>query len=194
MILNGLTKTKIQEFAHKYKSTGSGNYTVLDFKLGAKLFAEQGDMGYTFLYVGKRYWNTERSQDSLEYDGTKYPSSRKIKADGDGWIFGYRDFSTFGWDEGFAIVFQSGFFIGKAPVNKLTDNGVEVTYSVKDSVSLGGELAAGIALQNIGLSVVGGFRGEINASSFNDSAATAEDESIFGFGNVMLFIEAGMMF
>lgn len=38
---------------NKYKSTGTGNYSVLDFKIGAKLFTEPGDMGYTFFYFGK---------------------------------------------------------------------------------------------------------------------------------------------
>lgn len=179
---------------HEYKSTGSGTYTIFDIKFGAKLFTEPGDMGYTFIYFGKRYWETKRSQDSVEVDGFKFLTSKKMEASGDGWIYGFRDFSTIGWDEGLAIVIQTGFYLGKAPVNKLKDNGAEVTYPVKESITFGGELAAGLALQNIGFSVVGGLRGDINLSTFKDSAATAEDESIFGFGNYMFFIEAGMMF
>lgn len=179
---------------HKYKSTGSGKYNVYDWKLGTKLFTEPGDMGYTFFYLGKRYWNSERTQDTIEYDGFKQSITDKRKAKGDGWIFGFRDFSTIGLDNSLAIVIQSGLFFGKAPVTKMTTNGVDQTYPVKDSVSLGGELGAGVAFQNIGLSIIGGARGEINATSFKDSAATGSDESIFGFGNAVFFIEAGMMF
>jgi len=73
-------------------------------------------------------------------------------------------------------------------------NGADQSYPVKDSLSPGMELDAGVAMQNLGFSVIGGFRGEINAATFKDSAAPTGDESIFGFGNIMLFVEAGMMF
>jgi hypothetical protein len=179
---------------HHYTSTGSGDYTIFDLKLGAKLFTSAGDMGYTYFFVGKRFWNTTRKQDSLEYDGVKYASSSERKAKGDGWIFGYRDFSTLGSNNGLALAIQSGLFFGKAPVSKMSTDGVDNTYPVKSSVSIGGELGAGIALQNLGFSVIGGFRGEINVTTFNDSSAPASKESVFGFGNALFFVEAGMMF
>jgi len=177
-----------------YKSTGTGSYTVLDFKLGAKLFTEPGDMGYTFIYLGKRYWRSERTQETLEWNGLKDTTHQKREAKGDGWIAGFRDFSTIGMNNGFAIVIQSGAFFGKAPVSQMKTNGVDQTYPVHKSISLGGELGAGVALQNIGLSVIGGIRGQINATSFKDSAAPASEESVFGFGNREFFIEAGIMF
>ncbi len=182
------------EIERDYKSTGSGSYSVIDLKLGAKLFTEQGDMGYTYIFAGKRFWSTERDRDTIEVDGVKYSSSEKREAEGDGWIIGYRDFSTFGWDDGLAIVFQSGLFFGKAPVSEMSTDGVDDDYPEDESVSLGGELGAGVAFQNIGLSVVGGLRGEINATSFNDSSAPSGEESVFGFGNFVFFVEAGMMF
>lgn len=178
-----------------YKSTGTGNYNVFDWKLGAKLFTEETDMGYTFFYVGKRYWNSERTEKTREINGMSVPSQEeKREAKGDGWIYGFRDFSTFGMDDGFAIVLQTGIFLGKAPVTKMKTNGSDQTLPDKESVSFGGEIGGGVAFQNIGLSVIGGLRGEINATTFEDPAAVGDDESVFGFGNYMFFVEAGMMF
>jgi hypothetical protein len=188
------TDKDVSQVEHKYKSTGSGNYIVYDWKLGAKLFTETGDMGYTFFYVGKRFWNSERKQDTVEMDGVSVISEGKREAKGDGWIYGFRDFSTIGMDEGFAIVVQSGFFFGKAPVTKMSTDGVVQPYPEKESVSFGGELGAGVAFQNIGLSVIGGLRGEINASTIDDPTVPAGEDSIFGFGNAVFFVEAGMMF
>lgn len=179
---------------YTYKSTGTGNYTVIDFKIGAKLFTEPGDMGYTYIFAGKRYWSSSRKQETVEWGSFKDTSTEERKAKGDGWIYGFRDFSTLGMDEGFAIAVQSGLFLGKAPVSKMSTDGADQSYPVKESLSLGMELGAGIAMQNIGLSVIGGFRGEINATTFKDSAAPTGEESIFGFGNIMFFVEAGMMF
>jgi len=73
-------------------------------------------------------------------------------------------------------------------------NGADQSYPVKDSLSPGMEPGSGVAMQNLGFSVIGGFRGEINAATFKDSAALSGEESIFGFGNIMFFVEAGMMF
>ena len=179
---------------YTYKSTGSGNYSTLDLKLGLKLFTEPGDMGYTFIYGGLHSWSTERTQDSIEYNSIKLTANKKYKGNGSGWIIGFRDFSTIGWDAGLAIVIQSGLYGGKAPADKFTEDGNKVTYSVKQAYTLGGELAAGIAFQNIGLSIVGGVRGHADISVYDDSAASGEDESVFGFGNAMFFIEAGLMF
>ena len=179
---------------YNYKSTGSGSYSTLDVKLGFKLFTEPGDMGYTYIYGGWHFWNTVRNQDTREFSIYKETINKKYKADGDGWMAGFRDFSTIGWDKGFAIAIQSGLFVGQAPVNEFKDDGEKVTYDVKQSFAVGAELAAGIALQNLGFSVVGGFRGQVDVSVFDGSAVAGEDESIFGFGNLMFFVEAGIMF
>lgn len=177
------------------KSDGSGYYTVFDLKLGARLFTNQGDMGYTFFFIGPRIWTTERTEDSLTFNGAVSPIQRGTrKGNGSGWIAGFRDFSTIGPNNGFAIVIQSGFFFGKAPVDEFTQDGVEVTQPVNESLTLGGELAGGVALQNLGFSLVGGFRGEINFTTFKDPAAPPDEESVFGFGHIAFFVEAGFQF
>jgi hypothetical protein len=180
---------------HEYKSKGSGYYSVFDLKLGVRLFTEEEDMGYTYFYGGGRFWSTERTEDSFSIDGVTYNTGATTrKGNGSGWIFGYRDFSTIGANDGFAIVIQSGLYFGKAPVDRFEQDGVKLTQSEKASITMGGELAGGIALQDIGFSIVGGFRGQINATTFNDTAAPDDEESVFGFGNVVFFAEAGMQF
>jgi len=180
----------------KYKSTGTGHYSVLDFKIGAKLFTEPGDMGYTFIYLGKRNWKTVRTEETREINEVPVPSqTEKREAKGAGWITGFRDYSTFELDQVFAIVLQSGLFIGRAPVSSTTKNGADETYPVKKSGSIGAEIASGIAFQKIGLSIIGGLRGEINMTTLKDPAAAATGkDSVFGFGNAVIFIEAGKMF
>ncbi len=189
------TDTNSSNVTSNYNSTGTGNYTVTDFKAGAKLFTEPGDMGYTYFYGGLRFWSSERSEESRSVNGVTQPSQQQTrKAKGNGWILGYRDFSTFGWDDGLAIVFQTGFYFGKSPVKKMSTDGADQTLPVKSSFNIGGEVGAGVAFQNIGLSVIGGMRGDINATSFKDPAAPVGEESIFGFGGYMFFIEAGYAF
>jgi hypothetical protein len=177
-----------------YKSTGSGVFTILDLKVGLRLFVEPEDMGYTFLYAGYRTWSTERDQESVEVDGFEIPTTVKREASGGGWIFGYRDISTIGPNGGFAIVIQSGFWFGKAPVDEMKTDGVKSPLEEKENLSFGGELGGGIALQNIGLSVVGGVRADLNATVFDDPAAPADEESVFGFGFVQGFVEVTKKF
>ncbi len=179
---------------HNYKSTGSGVFTILDLKVGLRLFAEPEDMGYTFIFAGYRTWQTERDQDTVEVDGFKIPTTVKREANGSGWIFGYRDFSTIGPNDGFAIVVQSGLWFGKAPVDEMKTDGVKSPLKEKDNLSIGAELGGGIALQNIGLSVVGGIRGEVNLTVFDDPSAPADEESVFGFGMLEFFVEATKRF
>ncbi|MFW5771101.1 MAG: hypothetical protein ACOCX9_06665 [Spirochaetota bacterium] len=179
-----------------FKSKGSGSYSVLDLKLGLNLFREPGDMGHTFIYGGLRYWSTSREQDTLEADGNKIPeySGVDLEGNGSGWIVGFRDLSTIGANDGFAIAIQTGFFFGKAPVDTFKVDGDEEDLTVNESATVGGELAGGIALQNLGFLALAGFRGEVNATTFDDSVAPSGEESAFGFGNITFFVEAQLQF
>lgn len=180
---------------YDYKSTGSGNYNEYDWKIGARLFTEPQDMGYTYIFIGKRYWNTERKQDTREWDIYIDDTNIKYEAKGDGWIFGIRDFTTIDVSDSIGIVIQSGLFFGSAPLTSLKANGAKVTLpDDKDPFTFGAELGAGVSFTNIGLSIVGGMRGEFNLTMYNDSTEATEDESVFGFGSSVYYIEAGMMF
>lgn len=180
--------------SHNWRSEGTGHYAVLDLKLGARLFSSPGDMGYTFIFAGLRTWSTERNESTLTYDEIRLNYENKYEANGNGWIVGFRDFSTIGLDSGLALAIQSGLYFGKAPVDSVKRNDVEQVREIKETAILGGELAGGIALQNIGFSVIGGFRGEIMLSTFVDPSAPVDEESVFGFGNMVFFVEAGMQF
>lgn len=180
--------------SHDWKSEGTGYYSVLDLKAGARLFTSSGDMGYTFFFVGFRTWSTERNEDTLALDGITLNYENKYEANGDGWIVGFRDFSTIGIDSGLAIAIQTGLYFGKAPVDSVKRNGIEQVREINETAILGGELAGGIALQNIGFAVIGGFRGEIMLTTFVDPAAPEDEESVFGFGNIIFFVEASIQF
>ncbi len=88
----------------------------------------------------------------------------------------FRDFSTIGSNDGFAIALQPASW-RKAPVDDFEWENASQDLKTDQSITLGGELAAGIALQNIGFSLVGGFRGEANVTTFKDPAAPADEES-----------------
>jgi len=107
---------------------------------------------------------------------------------------GFRDLSTIGPNDGFAIAIQTGLFFGKAPVDSFKIDGTSQNLKNKDSATVGGELAGGIALQNLGFLALGGFRGEVNATTFEDTAVSGDDESAFGFGNITFFVEAQLQF
>ncbi len=187
-------KDEVAGTEYTFTSKGSGVYSIFDLKLGFNLFREEGDMGYTFIYAGPRIWSMKRNQDSLKRDNTEFPTNKKYEANGSGWIVGFRDFSTIGSNDGFAIALQTGLFGGKAPVDDFEWENASQDLKTDQSITLGGELAAGIALQNIGFSLVGGFRGEVNVTTFKDPLAPADEESAFGLGNVTFFVEAGMQF
>ncbi len=175
------------------KSEGLGYYSVFDLKLGARLFTSPCDMGYTFFYAGPRIWSTKRMESSLSVNGAVTPIQRATrKGSGKGWIVGFRDFSTISYSDSIAIAVQTGFFFGKAPVEELTRNGEGLSQTVDESLTLGGELAAGVALENVGFSITGGLRGELNITTFDDPLNPPEKQSCFGFGNLIFFVEAGL--
>jgi hypothetical protein len=179
---------------YDYKSTGSGYMSTFDLKLGIKMFVEEGDMGYTYPYVGLRFWTTERDQDTLEINGTKASYTNKREANGKGWILGVRDFSTIGTGDSFAIAIQSGFFFGKAPVDEMKTNGVKSNLNEKDNLSFGFELGGGVALENLGLSVMGVLKMDANITVFDDPAAVGDDESVFALGIWHFQVEASKHF
>ncbi len=65
-------------------------------------------MGYTLFYGGYKKWEAERKVDSLTAEGITVPVFvSDYEIEGDGWIAGYRDFSTFDVSA-FSIAFQTG--------------------------------------------------------------------------------------
>lgn len=151
---------------YKMKSEGDGRYWSFDLLFGAKLFTESGDMGYTLPYLGYRFWKAVRNQDDVTRNSIPYPAG-DIDWDlsGHGWIFGIRDFSTLSLGS-FALALQSGIWYYNAPMATLKSNGNEIQTQSEKSAGFGFELGAGIAMEDIGFSVIGGIKIDVQATAF----------------------------
>lgn len=157
---------EISGVEYKMKSEGEGKYWTFDFTFGAKMFTEAGDMGYTFPFIGYRFWKATRNQENVTRNGTSYSAYNvEYELAGKGWIFGIRDFSTLPLD-GLSIVLQSGLWYYNAPMFTLKSNGNEIYTTSEESIGFGFEIGLGVAMENIGLSVVGGLKMDLQATSF----------------------------
>lgn len=155
---------------YKMKSEGNGRYWTFDFIFGAKMFTEAGDMGYTLPYIGYRFWRVNRNQEDVTRNGIPYPAGNiEWELVGKGWLFGIRDFSTVSLGD-FAIVLQSGLWLYNAPMFTLKSNGNEINMTTDQSFGLGFEIGLGVAMENMGLSVVGGIKMDLQATKFKVSA------------------------
>ncbi len=151
---------------YKYKSEGDGRYWTFDLIFGAKMFTESGDMGYTLPYIGYRFWKATRNQEDVTRNGIPYPAGNiEYELVGNGWIFGIRDFSTLSLG-GFAIALQTGIWFYQAPMSSLKSNGNDVSFTSEQNVGFGIELGIGAALEDMGLSIIGGVKIDIQATEF----------------------------
>ncbi len=151
---------------YKYKSEGDGRYWTFDLIFGAKMFTESGDMGYTLPYVGYRFWKATRNQEDVTRNGIPYPTGNiEYELVGKGWIFGIRDFSTLPLGS-FAIALQTGIWYYQAPMSTLKSNGNDVSTTSEESIGFGIELGIGAALEDIGLSIIGGIKIDVQATAF----------------------------
>ncbi|PKL39122.1 MAG: hypothetical protein CVV44_09665 [Spirochaetae bacterium HGW-Spirochaetae-1] len=131
------------------------NYNVLDLSLGLILAREPGDMGYTLLYGGFRYW------------GAKIESSFNYDEVGTGWSAGIRDLSTFSFGSA-ALALQFGLILDSAPIKKI--NGHDTSLDFK-SFGIGFEAGLGVALEDMGLLVMFLYRMDVVASVEDESAS-----------------------
>jgi len=161
---------------------GDGYYITIDATAGLKLFTEQGDMGYTYLYGGFRYWQLTRNVDQI---GTAPNSDYKEEFSGKGWIVGFRDYSTFPVSS-FSIVLLTGLNFYSAPIDKDKYEGSNVSFSVSENEGAAYELGLGVAFEEIGLSVVASVRGDFNAVVYKVDGAT--DSIVFGAGYTQFFL------
>ncbi len=149
---------------YDYTSSGGGYYWTLDATLGAKIFTEPGDMGYTHLFMGLRVWKAVRDEESRTSNGvTQAPVDYDLA--GNGWIIGIRDFSTIPLG-GFSLVLQSGLWFSRAPMSTFKVNGADRTTSDEDCFGIGLELGIGAAMESLGFSVVGGLKTDIQVTTF----------------------------
>lgn len=161
---------------------GDGYYMTIDATAGFKLFTEQGDMGYTYLYGGLRYWQLTRNVDR---QGTLPNSGYKEKFSGKGWIVGFRDFSTYPVSS-FSIVLQTGLSIYSAPIDKDKYDGTNISFSTSKDAGAILELGLGVAFEDLGLSVVASVRSDDNAVVYKVDGNT--ESTVFDAGYTQFFL------
>lgn len=148
---------------HKFKTEGSGHYWTWDGTIGVKALTEEGDMGYTHLFVGFRLWQVLREEDKRTLDGVTQPLTPKQEMIGNGFIIGIRDFSTFPLGP-VSLALQTGLWVFKAPMStfKVDDN--EVPTTVDQNIGFGFEIGGGLAFEDLGLSALVGLRMDVQAT------------------------------
>ncbi len=170
---------------HEYESKGDGYFRTIEFILGVKVFTEPGDMGYTLFYGGYKMWSAERNVDSVTVDGITGPVTvKKYELNGDGWVAGFRDLSTFPLG-GISLALQTGLWIDKMPISELKKDGTKQTLNKSGSGGAGGELGLGLAFEDIGLSVIASFKMDVTASVLNN---TSGDDDVVGAGYAQFFL------
>jgi len=129
------------------------SYNVLDLSLGLIFAREPGDMGYTLLYGGFRYW------------GAAIESTTNYDEMGIGWHAGIRDLSTFSFGSA-ALALQLGLLLDSAPIKKINGHETSLDYT---SFGIGFEAGLGVAFENMGLLVMFIYRMDVVASVEKDT-------------------------
>ncbi len=173
-----------------YEARGDGYFTTMDALLGLKLFTEAGDMGYTHLYGGYRYWTVERKVTNEYINGAPQNTHYKHDITGAGWIAGYQDLTTI--PLGFiSFAFQSGLWIDSAPIKTFKANGVKDDINKKMGYGLGLNLGIGAAFEDLGLLVLLGYKTEVTATTYKDNAGV---EKINGAGYGLVYLSIAKEF
>ena len=183
-------KETISGTEHEFKSYGDGNFSTWTFLLGIKAFTEAGDMGYTNIYGGYRFWNAKRTIDYQTLDSIKVPNSdSEYELSGKGWIIGFKDLSTFPLGL-FSLALQTGLWYANTPVNTLKANGVKADITKDQTAGFGFDIGAGLAFEDIGLSVIAGLTMDLTASTFKE----AGNDNVAGAGYAEFYINVAKEF
>lgn len=177
--------TEFKEGGETYESDGEGHFRTIELIAGFKLFTEEDDMGYTLFYGGYKKWEAERKVDSITAHGVTMPVPvSDYEIEGDGWIAGYRDFSTFDVSA-FSIAFQTGLWYQHLPVSSIKADGVKDDSKEDTSFGLGFEIGLGAAFEDLGLSVMLSAEVDITATLLKDPS---DEEDIVGAGYAQYFL------
>ncbi|MDH7553228.1 MAG: hypothetical protein QHH74_06210 [Spirochaetota bacterium] len=149
----------------KFKTEGSGHFWTWDGTIGIKALTEEGDMGYTHLYVGFRIWKVLREEDKKTVDGVSNPLYPPVKQEltGNGFIVGIRDFSTLPLGS-ISLALQTGLWLYKAPLSTFKQDGTEIDTTADQNIGFGFEIGGGLAFEDIGLSTIVGLRMDVQAT------------------------------
>ena len=177
--------TELKQNGETIKTDGEGYFRTLEILAGLKLFTEEDDMGYTLLYAGYKTWKVDRKVDSATVNGiADIDFKTDYEVEGDGWIAGYRDLSTFDVSA-FSIAFQTGLWYQHLPVSSLKSNGNKIDLKKDASAGLGFEIGLGAAFEDLGLSVMLSAEVDVTATILKDAS---NEEVIVGAGYAQYFL------
>ena len=145
----------------------SGSFVNIDLHFGAKFLTKKNRLGYTFAYIGPRFYITPKIKDNYTFSYTdpgtatlsRYSEEIHSSNTGAGWVIGIRDLT--GWPiKRWTIIHQTGFYVSHAPVTSvsvLSDlNGVQSEQKIKNytGFNIGFELGIGAALEPSGIGIL----------------------------------------
>jgi len=133
-----------------------------------KALTEEGDMGYTHVYVGFRIWKALRDENKRTIDGAPTTTWGKQEMVGNGFIVGIRDFTTIPLGP-VSLVLQTGLWVHEAPLSTFKKDGNEIPTTADQNIGFGFEIAPGLAFEDIGLSAVAGLRMDVQTTEITYS-------------------------
>lgn len=172
-----LTDLEWEQQGQTFKTEGSGHFWTWDGTVGIKALTEEGDMGYTHIFVGFRIWQAVREEDKRTVNGSSTPTVPKQEMVGNGFILGIRDFSTLSLGP-VSLALQTGLWLYKAPLSTYKIGGNEINITADQNIGFGFEIGGGLAFEDIGLSTIVGLRMDVQATeikinNFTDAVAGA---------------------
>lgn len=149
----------------KFKTEGSGHFWTWDGTVGIKALTEEGDMGYTHIFVGFRIWKVLREEDTKTLNGATNPLYPPYKQElsGNGFIVGIRDFSTLPLGP-VSLAIQTGLWLYKAPLSTFKQNETEIDTTADQNIGFGFEIGGGLAFEDLGLAAIVGLRMDVQAT------------------------------
>ena len=176
----------------KFKTEGTGYYWTWDGTLGIKALTEEGDMGYTHIFVGFRIWKATRDEDTRTVNGVS-SSDQAVKNQemvGNGFILGIRDFTTLPLGP-VSLALQTGLWLYKAPLSTFKQNGNEVKTTADQNIGLGFEIGGGLAFEDLGLAAIVGLRMDVQATEIKINDIT---DAVAGSGYAQFFFAVSKEF
>lgn len=184
-----------EENDNTIKTEGSGHFWTWDGTVGIKALTEEGDMGYTHIFVGFRIWKAIREEDTRTLNGVTASPLAKQEMIGHGFIAGIRDFSTLPLGP-VSLALQTGLWIYKAPLSTLKINDTEMKTTADQNIGFGFEIGAGLAFEDLGLSAIAGLRMDVQATELNlgNYPLIGQVDAVAGAGYAQFFIAVSKEF
>lgn len=177
---------------YKFKTEGSGHFWTWDGTVGIKALTEEGDMGFTHIFVGFRVWKVLREEDTKTLNGATNPLFPPVKQEmvGNGFILGIRDFSTLPLGS-VSLALQTGLWLYKAPLSTFKQDGTEIKTTADQNIGFGFEIGGGLAFEDIGLSTIVGLRMDIQATEIEYAGLI---DAVAGAGYAQFFFAVSKEF